>query len=107
LAKTGVSYADRSSEPHRRAWERTTLADALHQCGKLDSARKLFEEVEEIENVVTRDQNKDGFGLGADAIISRHHGFRHCDFLLTLGMIDRVLQKRAAQIEEGKASGGL
>jgi tetratricopeptide (TPR) repeat protein len=112
MAQTGVSYADRSGEPHRRAWERTSLADALHQCGKLAEARRLFEEVEEIEDLAalridTGVQNKDGFGVGADAIINRHHGFRHCDLLLSLGMIDRVLQKGTAQIEEGKASGLL
>ena len=112
MAERGVSFADQSGQPHRRAWERTTLADSLHQCGKLAEARKLFEEVEAIEDAVSLHANesiqgKDGFGVGADAIINRHHGFRHCDFLLSLGMVDKVLQKGMAQIREGKTSGVL
>ncbi len=48
-AQLGVELADRSGDAFQRMLNRTTLADALHQCGDLAQARSLFQQAEQMQ----------------------------------------------------------
>jgi tetratricopeptide (TPR) repeat protein len=68
-----VTYADRSEDAFQRMVNRTTLADALHQAGRPDDARRLFEQAEAMQ-AERQPEYPRLYSLG---------GFRYCDFLLS------------------------
>jgi tetratricopeptide (TPR) repeat protein len=49
FAEKSVDFAERSGDAFQRMSQRTTLADALHQAGRLAEAEVLFDEAEEIQ----------------------------------------------------------
>jgi hypothetical protein len=71
-AERSVAYADRSGDAFERMARRTTLADARHQAGEIEAARKGFVEAE---------------GLQAERqpeypLLYSLRGFQYCDLLL-------------------------
>lgn len=71
--KQSVKYADRTEDAGLQRISRTTLADALHQAGRRDEARRLFEDAE----------------ARKDADEQKYHrlyslqGFQYCELLLS------------------------
>jgi hypothetical protein len=68
-----VAYADRSDDPAQSMSRRTTLADALHQAGRCDDSRSLFEEAESRQRA-KKPKRLLLYSLGS---------FRYCDLLLS------------------------
>ncbi len=98
IAREGVKLADRSKEPFRRWWERTTLADALHQVGKIREAGRVFAQAERIaEHIADADELEWRF----------HHGFRYNDFLLTQGAAGAVRKLGLNAIKTAQQSGNV
>ena len=85
-AAQSVELADRSGDAFERMSDRTTLADALHQAGRLDEAAARFREAEEMQ---AADQP-------AYPLLYSLRGYQYCDLLLYQGQAEEVL-RRAAQ----------
>jgi tetratricopeptide (TPR) repeat protein len=84
FAEKSVEYSDKSGDLFEKFSNRTTLADALHQAGKLKDAEELFLEAE----IMQKDYQPEYpclYSLGS---------FRFCDLLLTKGQYSDA-QKRA------------
>jgi tetratricopeptide (TPR) repeat protein len=88
-AQQGVDLADRSGDAFIRMYNRTTLADALHQAGRLEEAEATFREAKEIQR-----ERQPGLPL-----LYSFQGFRYCDLLLGQGKYQEV-QSRASQTLE-------
>ena len=91
--KQAVDYAEQSVELAERSGDcrvwitnRTTLAEALHQAGRIDEAESAFGEAEEME----KQQQP------ALPFLCSLRGFRYCDLLLGKGEYEEV-QSRAAR----------
>jgi tetratricopeptide (TPR) repeat protein len=92
-----VDLADRSGDAFQRRSKRTTLADVLHQAGRLAEAEAAFREAEEMQK-----EQQPGFPL-----LYSLWGFRYCDLLLGRGKV-REVQNRAGQtLEWAKQQGFL
>ena len=72
-AGQSVTFADRSGDEFLRMAERTAHADALHQGGRRDEARQLFEEAEAIQAERQPEYPR----------LYSLQGFRYCDLLLS------------------------
>jgi len=79
-AEQSVELADRSGDSFARMLGRTTLADALHQGGRLAEAQRLFEEAEQVQQEGRPDY----------PLLCSFAGFRYCDLLLGEGKSDEV-----------------
>jgi tetratricopeptide (TPR) repeat protein len=88
-AQRGVAVADRSGDPFWRMAGRTALAEALHQAGRLEEARELFQEAETIQKE----------GRPEYPYLYAWRGFLYCDLLLSCGAYETALE-RAAQLLE-------
>lgn len=88
-AKQSVELADRSGDAFQRMSKRTTLADALHQAGRLKEAEAAFHEAE----VMQKEQQPE-FPL-----LYSLWGFRYCELMLGQDKY-REVQKRARQTGE-------
>lgn len=88
-AQESVEYADRSGDEFERISMRTTLADALHQAGRLSEAEVAFREAEKMQKERQAELPL-LYSLG---------GYRYCDLLLSQGKY-REVQRRAEQILE-------
>jgi len=95
-AQQSVGLADRSGDAFQRMLNRTTLADALHQAGRLVEAAAAFEEAE----VLQKERQP------VNPLLYSWQGFRYCDLLLSQGHAQAV-QRRAAQTLEWAKRGGL
>lgn len=71
--KQSITYADRTGVAFQQVVNRTTLADALHQAGRRDESRRLFEDAES-RQAARQPWYPRLFTLG---------GFRYCEFLLS------------------------
>ena len=71
-AKRSVAYADRSGDAFQRISKRSTLADARHQAGEIEAARKSFVEAESLQ---AKDQPD-------YPLLYSLQGFQYCDLLL-------------------------
>jgi tetratricopeptide (TPR) repeat protein len=69
--------------------KRTTLADALHQAGRLDEAEDLFREAEAMQ-----EEGQPQFPL-----LYSLWGFRYCDLLLGRGKASEVLRRAEQTLE--------
>jgi len=83
-ARQSVDLADRSSDAFMRMYNRTTLADGLHQAGHLMEAAAAFREAEEMQKA-----RQPQFPL-----LYSLPGFQYCDLLLGQGKYWEV-QSRA------------
>lgn len=72
-AKQAVAHADRSDDAFQRMSKRTALADTLHQIGRRDEARALFQAAEDMQ-AKDEPQNPHLYSL---------QGFLYCDLLLS------------------------
>jgi nucleoside phosphorylase len=88
-AHQDVDLADRSGNAFRRMASRTTLADALHQAGRLPEAESAFREAEEMQK-----ENQPQYPL-----LYSLQGFQYCDLLLGQGKY-REVQSRVGQTLE-------
>lgn len=95
VAKQGVELADRSGEPIEKRDNRATLADALHQAGRLDEARTLFEQAEAQQKAQEP----------AHPRLYSQQGFRYCEFLLGEGKAEDVLDRAAYALAGAKRHG--
>ena len=86
-AEQSVEYADHGGEAAERMLFRTTLADALHQAGRVAEAAALFAEAEEIQK-----EWQPHYPL-----LYSVQGYQYCDLLLDRGEHGATLG-RAAQI---------
>lgn len=83
-AEQSVAYSDRSGDPFQRFGNRATLGDALHQAGREEDARTLFQEAERIAEAE----------LGLPLYSLR--GFVFCDLLLAVA--ERAACKSSLEI---------
>ncbi len=88
-ARQSIEFADKSGDKFQRLGKRTTLADALHQAGRLAEAEKLFSEAEKIQK-----DRQPKFPL-----LYSLGGFRYCDLLLAQGKYEEVLNQAAQTLE--------
>jgi len=89
FAQESVDLADRSGDAFRRIVNRTTLANALHQTGRLEEAEATFHEAEEMQK-----EMQPQFPL-----LYSLQGFRYCDLLFSQGKYKEV-QNRVGQTLE-------
>jgi hypothetical protein len=68
-----VTYADRSGEAFQQMARRATLADALHQAGRRDESRRLFDDAESRQAAIWPEYPR----------LNSLRGFLYCDFLLS------------------------
>lgn len=71
-ARRSIEFADRSGDAFQRMARRTTAADALHQSGEREEARRLFEQAESLQR-----EDQPEFDL-----LYSLRGFRYCDLIL-------------------------
>ncbi len=83
-AEQSVTYGDRSGDAFERIVNRTSLADALHQAGRLDEAEARLHEAEQMQA-----ERQPAYPL-----LYSFQGFQYCDLLLS-----------EAEREAGKAKG--
>ena len=88
-AQQSVDLADRSGDGFQRRTKRTTLADGLHQAGRLTEAEAAFREAEEMQK-----ENQP-----QSPLLYSLRGFQCCDLLLGQGQY-REVQGRAGQTLE-------
>ncbi|OQX13491.1 MAG: hypothetical protein BWK73_11960 [Thiothrix lacustris] len=97
LAEDSVYYADMSFLEYYWGMCRTTLAEALHQAGRIDEAFKVFQIAERLHR---KSQPKTPllYALG---------GFRYCDLLLEQGHVSLVLNRSKTTLDFTMSFGGL
>ena len=88
-AQQSVELAGRSGDTMQRMVNRTTLADALHQAGRLTEAAVEFRRAEVLQSVWQPQL----------PLLYSLVGFRYCDLLLSQGQF-QVVQNRATQTLE-------
>jgi len=74
-AQKSVNWADRSGDLYNRMFNRTSLANILHQLGSLTEADNLFCEAEKIQRLRQPEYQ----------FLYSVEGFRYCDLLLSQG----------------------
>jgi tetratricopeptide (TPR) repeat protein len=92
FARQGVQLADRSGDEFQRIVNRTKLADALHQAGRIEEAADAFRKAEEMQK-----RQQPGYGL-----LYSVQGFRYCDLLLGQGQAREAKQRAAQTLEWAK-----
>lgn len=78
-----VQYADQSGDGFEKESDRTTHADALHQSGEREAARRLFEEAEKMQQV----------RQPGHRFLYSLRGYQCCDLLLDAGELGEVLER--------------
>jgi tetratricopeptide (TPR) repeat protein len=101
--KKAVEYGRRSveyAEKSRDEWRivpRTSLADALHQLGEVEQAKRLFKEAEEMQR---NDQPEFRY-------LYSLRGCLYCDLLILLGEYEEVKKRARQTLEWGKGQASL
>lgn len=90
-ARQSVDLADRSGNALERLTDRTTLADAFHQGGRVEDAGRLFVEAEAMQR-----ERKTEFPL-----LYSLSGYEYCDLLLTRDETEEVLRRADAALKTG------
>jgi tetratricopeptide (TPR) repeat protein len=83
-----VGLSDRSGDAFQRMGNRTTLADALHQAGRLDEAEAMQEELQP-----------------QFPLLYSRRGYRYCDLLLGRGETSEVLHRAEQTLEWARQHG--
>jgi len=96
-AEQSLEFADRSGDALQRTVNRTTLADALHQMGRLQEAEAAFREAEEMQK--TRQSEC--------PLLYSFQGFQYCDLLLTRGEYGDAHRRALQAMEWVTARGRL
>jgi tetratricopeptide (TPR) repeat protein len=84
-----VKFADKSKDEFQMEGKRTTLADALHNSGKLDKAYELFKEAESMQEKTQPDY----------PYLYSLQGFQYCDLLISLGKFKHALKRGKTTLE--------
>ncbi|NIO07114.1 MAG: tetratricopeptide repeat protein, partial [Deltaproteobacteria bacterium] len=90
--RESVTHADRSGDGFLKLYNRTTLADALHQAGNLNEAEQWFREAEDMQKK-RQPQYAFLYSLG---------GYLYCDLLLGQGTYNDVMERAEFAIEISK-----
>jgi tetratricopeptide (TPR) repeat protein len=93
-ARQIVDFADRSGDAFQRMISRTTLADALHQAGRLEEAEAAFREAEALQK-----ERQPEYPL-----LYSLQGYRYCDLLLGQGKYQEV-QERVRKLFDWREPG--
>jgi tetratricopeptide (TPR) repeat protein len=88
-AQQSVELADRSGDAFTRMANRTVLADALHQAGRLEEAAAAFAAAEAMQK-----KRQPAYPL-----LYSVQGFEYCDLLLSQGLHETVLARAAQTLE--------
>jgi tetratricopeptide (TPR) repeat protein len=96
-AHQSAELADCSGDAFQRMGKRTTLADALHQAGRLPEAEAAFREAEEMQKA-----RQPQFPL-----LYSLPGFQYCDLLLSQGKYQEVQSRTSQTLEWVKNQLGL
>jgi tetratricopeptide (TPR) repeat protein len=88
-AEQSVEFADKSGDDFEMESDRTTLADAFHQGGRSKDAKSFFTEAEEMQKK-RQPENPYLYSL---------RGFRYCDLLISLRMVQDVLERTKETIK--------
>ncbi|MCP5107130.1 MAG: tetratricopeptide repeat protein, partial [bacterium] len=83
FARQSVTHADRSGDDFQREGKRGTLADALHQSGRLEEAEALFREAEAMQKKSQPEYH----------YLYSLRGFQFCDLLLGQGKYREVMER--------------
>jgi tetratricopeptide (TPR) repeat protein len=97
LAQQSVELADRSSDEFERVTERTTLADAMYQAGRIEEAALAFEEAEAMQKEWWPEC----------PLLYSIWGFRYGDLLLGQGQMQNVKERAAQTLEWAIQDQGL
>jgi tetratricopeptide (TPR) repeat protein len=97
LATLSVELANRSGDGFERISNRTTLADALHQAGRIAEAAVAFREAEALQQ-----QQQPAY-----PILYSLRGFQYCDLLLGQSQAQEVKERAGGTLEWVKRHGGL
>jgi tetratricopeptide (TPR) repeat protein len=93
-SRQSVDLEDRSGDAYQRIANRTALADALHQAGRLSEAEAAFQEAEEMLSM-----GELKYEFPTESILFGIWGFRYHNLLLSIGEYQEVL-KRENQIKD-------
>lgn len=93
----GVELAELSKNEHRIMNEQTTVADALHKAGHYQKANSFFQKAEELQASMQPDR----------PILYSYWGFRYCDFLLSMGKHNEVINRVKTTLGWSKSDGIL
>lgn len=93
-ARRGVDFADRRIHPFLRLSLRATLANALHQAGRVSEAQTRFQEAELMQK---------GWQPDASLLYSLR-GYHYCDLLLALGDHQGVIERATSTIKIAKCN---
>ncbi len=88
-ARQSVDFADRSGDDFEKECDRTVLADALHQAGKLAQAEDWFRQAEAMQQQRQREYR----------YLYSMQGFQFCDLLLAQGKAQEVLERYEKFVE--------
>ncbi|NUM76248.1 hypothetical protein HUU40_17935, partial [candidate division KSB1 bacterium] len=97
FSRQSVGFADRSGDELQRFYQRTALADALHQSGELTDAHQLFCEAEAMQRHSRPEY----------PYLEALQGFHFCDLLLSQGQYQEVKKRATQTLEWGSQGYGL
>jgi tetratricopeptide (TPR) repeat protein len=96
-ARQSVTHADKSDNWQQKVRKQTTLADTLHQFGKIAEAEIWFRKAEALQK-----ENEPEFHY-----LHSLPGFRYCDLLLDHGKIENVQERVEEAIKVAHRKGWL
>jgi len=96
-AERGVELADRSGAASEKRDNRATLADALHQAGRLEEAADLFRKAEAMQA-----EQQPPYPL-----LYSQRGYHYCDLLLARGEYEEMVRRTEKLLEWRVASDSL
>jgi tetratricopeptide (TPR) repeat protein len=110
-----VELAERSSDIFQRMVRRCDLANALHHSGRIQEAKALFEDAEQIQKGVAlalETQDLPPVPLSVrwewqSRLLHAVRGFQYCDLLLGQGRSREVLERAAKALEIDQRTGRL
>ncbi|MBT9311079.1 AAA family ATPase [Leptothoe kymatousa] len=96
VGEQAVELSDRSGDSFHRMANRTTLADALHQAARLQSAHGAFREAETLQ----------AEGQPEYPLLYSTQGFCYCDLLLERGLLEPGEAVASHRLEQPSAETG-
>jgi tetratricopeptide (TPR) repeat protein len=88
MAKEAVDIAEREKKAYSIMASQATLGHVLHQIGCKKEALEAFDRAELAQKDVAKDRKEEKYPH-----LWRLHGFRHYDFLLSLGEYEQVIER--------------
>ncbi|NQT41352.1 MAG: hypothetical protein HQ581_27940, partial [Planctomycetes bacterium] len=97
FAERSAEYADQSAEAFQRLANRTALAAAICQAGRLDHCEEWFQEAEAMQND----------GQSQYPLLCSVRGYQYCELLLERGRHEEVLDRAAQTLKWEMQAGCL